>query len=371
MQNVPIKNQPDIRQVIDDSKEVLIALGKNPSFDSITSGLSLYLALSAAGKHATIVCPSPMTVEFNQLIGVDKVANSISNTGRNLVVSFPYQEGSIEKVSYNIESDVFNLVIEPREGYPAVTPDKLAYSFGGGNFDTIIVIGSASLYDLDQLYTQNEKLFADKQVINIDINSLNQRFGKINFIDQSVGSISEMIVSFLNAWGLRMDADTATNLLAGITAATQNFSSPKSGIASFEAATICMRSGARRLEVPTSYQPPVPQQPYQFPVGTQPAQNPTAQPATNYQQYPIASPNPYPPAYRSQASSLQPKVQPSQTQQRPITMQQPPRPQQQNQQPKPPFQPKSPMMQPKQQPKKQDAPPDWLKPKIYKGSTLL
>ena len=66
-------------------------------------------------------------------------------TGKNLVISFPYQEGSIEKVSYNIENDKFNLVIEPRENYPVITPEMIKYSYGGGNTDLIITVGTSQL----------------------------------------------------------------------------------------------------------------------------------------------------------------------------------------------------------------------------------
>lgn len=356
MQNYPQPKIPDIRSVLDQSREVLISLGRNPSFDAAASGLSLYLALSSLGKRVTIVAPSAMTVEFNHLIGVDKISNNLSSGGRNLVVSFPYQEGSIEKVSYNIENDIFNLVIEPREGYPTITPDKLNYSFGGGTFDLIMVVNAPSLNDLDTIYSQNQNLFNEKQVINIDNNSANQRYGKINFVDQNASSVSEVVTKLLNSWGLRMDADIATNLLAGITSGSNNFTSPLSGVATFEAASICMKNGARKLSidaVPTYNQPQVQSQPYQFP--TQPNNFQSGYQSTNMNQpmdqvSPVSRPVP------------QPRM-PSQPLRQPMPA---PRMQPKAQQPRQPVN-----NQPAQQKKTDQAPPDWLKPKIYKGSTLL
>src|SRR3989344_4837471 len=133
MQNSQNRTSIDVKSIVDNSREILIAISKNSTMDSVASALSLYLSLSTLGKHVSVVSPSPMTVEFNQLVGVDKITTNVSTGGRNLVVSFPYQEGSIEKVSYNIENDVFHLVIEPREGYPTITPDKLSYAYGGGS----------------------------------------------------------------------------------------------------------------------------------------------------------------------------------------------------------------------------------------------
>ncbi len=354
MQNFPQTKQPDIKQVLDGSREVLISLPRNPDFDAVASGLALYLALSSSGKHATIVSPTQMTVEFNHLIGVDKVGASLSNGGRNLVVSFPYQEGSIEKVSYNIENDTFNLVIEPREGYPTITPDKLSYSYGGGSFDTIFVIKSPSLNDLDSIYSQNQNLFNEKTVVNIDNNPGNQQYGKLNFVNQNASSVSEIVTNLLSSWGIRLDPDIATNLLAGVTAGSNNFSSPLSGVTAFEAATICMKNGARRLggeAAPTNMYSQPQAQPYQFP--------------TQYTQS-----NNYQGTYQQSGSNMQPQRPMSQVKMQPQPMRQPmpqtPRLQPKVQQPRQ----QQPMSSQPQQ-KKPEAPPDWLKPKIYKGSTLL
>ncbi|MBI4067741.1 hypothetical protein HY407_05140 [Candidatus Gottesmanbacteria bacterium] len=358
MQNIPQNREPQVKQVLDGSREILIALPRNPNVDSVASGLSLYLALSASGKRVNIVSPSPMLVEFNQLVGVDKIGNNLANGGRNLIVSFPYQEGSIEKVSYNIENSTFNLVIEPREGYPNITPDKLSYSFGGGSFDLVIVIDAENLNDLGEIYSQNQNLFTEKQVINIDNSLTNSRFGKINLVDPNLATISEMVTNLLSSWGLRMDPDIATNLLAGITMGSNNFTSPTSTVATFESAAICMRNGARKMSVQSMPAPTQQQQPYQFPTNY-------AQPQASYQ--PTQSPQATQNYVQSQRSMNQPRPQ-QPIQQRTPMMQQQPRPVQQ-----PPRQPvQQPIQQqPTQQPKKQEAPADWLKPKIYKGSTLL
>ncbi|OGG13653.1 hypothetical protein A2773_06280 [Candidatus Gottesmanbacteria bacterium RIFCSPHIGHO2_01_FULL_39_10] len=355
MQNSQNKGASDIKSVIDNSREILIATPRNPSMDSTASALSLYLSLSTLGKHVSVVSPSPMTVEFNQLVGVDKILNMVSNGGRNLVVSFPYQEGSIEKVSYNIENDVFHLVIEPREGYPTITAEKLSYSYGGGSFDTIIAIGASNLYDLDAIYNQNQSLFSEKQLINIDNNPANNRFGKVNIVDPNLASISEMVVNMISSLGVKIDPDIATNLLAGITSGSNNFTSPRSNGMTFEAAAICMRNGARKLGENVQNA-----QPYQFPT-TQYNQQPAYQAPVQPQSSPMPSYQQPAPRPMQQPQVQQPRPQQFRPQQ--PRMQQRPQPQpipqpQQNQQGLP-------------QKKKPEAPPDWLKPKIYKGSTLL
>lgn len=265
-----------------------------------------------------------MIVEFNHLIGVDKVTNNVSNgQGKNLVISFPYQEGSIEKVSYNIENDTFNLVIEPREGYPLVTTDAIRFSNSGGNTDLIITVGVAQLSNLNNLYNNNQGLFSEKAVLNIDNNSQNARYGRVNVVDTNVSSVSEITIGLLSNIGIAMNADIATNLLAGLTSGSQNFASPQTQASTYEAAAMCIRSGARKI---------VPSQPV-MPTFNKPIMTGKTQ-----------QPNP------KQQPQFTPQVRPQQ------------------QQPQPQFQ-----QSPQQPQKKQtnEAPPDWLKPKIYKGSTLL
>lgn len=336
MPNITTDQINQIRSLFDQGKDILIAIPKSPSLDSVGAALSLYLSISSHGKNAVVVCPNPMLVEFSHLVAVDKVKNTLNgNRGKNLVVSFPYQEGSIEKVSYNIENDLFNLVIEPREGYPSITPEVIQYSNSGGTTDFIITIGVAKLADLDNIYTGNQALYTEKAIINIDSNPQNTRYGKVNIVDPSISSISEIVISLLSHLGFNIDADIATNLLAGISTGSQNFSSKETTANTFEAAAICLRSGARKT-TPTSYQTFVPQQPQFDSKAFFKGSKPNFPSQTALPSYPKT------PVTNTPFSRPKPIKQPQQSQQ-----------------------------QPQKQSEGKETPPDWLKPKIYKGSTLL
>ena len=326
----------EIQTLLTGAKEVIIALPKSPNADKVATALSLFLALSSKGKQVKVVCTDPMTVEFNQLIGVDKISSvTSSGNGRNLIISFPYQEGSIEKVSYNIENDAFHLVIEPREGYPTITPEVVRYSFGGGNIDLIITIGTASLADLDSIYQNNQDLFASKPIINIDSQNHNQRFGKVNIVDPSVSSVSEMVLYLFSQLNFVISPDIATNFLAGITIGSQNFTSRETSVTTFEAASVCLRNGARR-DVSTEQQRLV-------------------RPKATYTPYPYTNNIPTQNFARPGISTKMPQTKPKSQGETQFT----------------PFQ-QSKQQQPQQKPQQTtEAPPDWLKPKIYKGSTLL
>ena len=358
-------NPEDINQAknqLENARNILLALPANPNIDNVAGALTLYLSLSAAGKQISLISPTEMTVNYNHLIGVDKISTELnSQSGRNLIISFPYAEGSIEKVSYNIENETFNLVIEPRDGYPAILPEMMRYSFSNGNLDCIVTIGCKQPEELGQFYLSNRNLFSEKPVINIDINSNNANFGKVNLVDTTLSSVSELILNLMEQMGLTIEADMATNLLAGVTAETDNFSSAKTTASTFETAAMLLKMGAKKLHI--QEKPAV-----KFP---QPASQNKMQDQTVMSK-----------SYSQFGQNMRPPFgkQPTQTQQPGFFKPRTPN----NNQPQITQQTQKPFAKPgfaqpprQQQPsaheisKPPETPPDWLKPKIYKGSTLL
>src|SRR3990167_5446946 len=120
-----------IRSLLQNAQSVLIAMGQDADDDAIAAGLSLYLILSKMRKQPTIISPADVKVGQAYLFGVDKISKQLSG-GNTLVISLPYKEGTIEKVSYNIENDKFNLVIEPRGESLTFAPEEVEYNFGKG-----------------------------------------------------------------------------------------------------------------------------------------------------------------------------------------------------------------------------------------------
>jgi nanoRNase/pAp phosphatase (c-di-AMP/oligoRNAs hydrolase) len=345
--NSNIQNQSGLlRNLIENSNGLIVTTKANPTMDSFAASLALFLSLSATGKQISIACSSQPTVEYSSLIGLDKLTTRLNQSqGRNLVISFPYQEGSIEKVSYNIENDLFNLVIEPREGYPEITPQMMSYATSGGNIDTIIIVDTPSLQELGYIYNSNQKLFQEKTVVNIDSHENNSNFGKINIVDPNAASTSEIIPYIINACNLNMHEDIAKNILMGISSASQNFTSIKTSSSTFEAASLCMRYVRKNISqdkpqitqnIP--FQKTYPQQ------QTNQFQKQNQNSFSNKQSFPQnLTKQQFPPKKQDQFTSNQPAEI-----DKPI-----------------------PEFTEKKEAKKHKTPEDWLKPKIYRGSTLL
>lgn len=237
---------PQIKELLDKASSVLIVTHENPTADSIASSLALYLGLTDLGKKVTIACPDPVTVGLSYFVGADKVVNEAKKN--NFIISLDYQEGSIEKVSYNIEGDKFNLVIEPRPGFEPFSQEKVHYAYAGGGGDLIITVDTIHLGGLKKLYEQDKELYASKPIINIDRHPNNAQYGQINLVDSQAASTSEVVARVLSNLGVKLTQDIAFNLLNGVYGATNNFQSATVTAAAFELAAVCIKAGGKKFQ---------------------------------------------------------------------------------------------------------------------------
>jgi hypothetical protein len=78
------------KTIIENARSVVIFLPTKTRLDDIASALSLFLALKDL-KPVQIIAPSPITVSFNRLIGIDKVTQG---GNKNLVIGFSNYDAS-------------------------------------------------------------------------------------------------------------------------------------------------------------------------------------------------------------------------------------------------------------------------------------
>ncbi|OGK11804.1 hypothetical protein A2954_05105 [Candidatus Roizmanbacteria bacterium RIFCSPLOWO2_01_FULL_37_12] len=303
-----------LNDVIQKGNSGVITLPSNPSVDAVAASTALYLGLHKMGKSVSLASASKPTYS---LTATDKIQAQLTTSGDDLVISFPYSEGAVDKVDYNIQGNNFNLIITPRQGFPKLDTKQVKYSYAGGVLNFVITIDAPTLNSLGELYTSNEKQFQGKDIINIDRHLTNSFFGSVNYVNKTSSSISEMVLKLLQSLGVEIDRDMATNLYAGIAASTNNFSSYSVTADTFEAVATLLRLGAVKK---TIGRPPQPR-------GFQP--QPQMNPSFNSPQ-----PSQFPqPRFNNQPDMV------------------------------------TPIEQVEKEPKGADAqtPQDWLKPKIFKG----
>lgn len=284
------------KELVGTAKEIVIVTHKDPTMDSMGGSLALMLGLVSLGKKATVICPDAITVALSSLVGVDKVAKEFGK--KNFVISLDYEDGSIEKVSYNIEGKKFNLVVEHRPGFEPFTQDKVQYSYQGVSADLIISVDTLNFGQMGKVYEDNKHLFAGKQIINVDFHNQNTNYGVVNLVDPGASSTTELVAEFLATLGVKLTTDIATNLLNAIYAATNNFQNANVTSMAFEVASVCLKAGAKRFGVASAQpQQPTPQvfvnnQPVMPQSAPQPVEPAAAQPVVEPKlaETPVAKP---------------------------------------------------------------------------------
>ena len=243
-----------------------VCLPMRLSLDAVCAATSLYLGLAKLGKPVSLASSAESIDEF-EVTGVEKITSSLTADGDNLVISFPYAEGAIDKVSYNIEGNRFNLVIKPKDGFDRLDPNSVQYSNSGGKVDGIFVFDSPNLDALGPIYTDNEDSFKGIEIVNIDRHMTNSNFGTINIVAKQNSSLSEVIFQLLYSLRVELDADIATNLYTGLVAATNNFSSYTVNADTFQVAAALLKAGAARKSL-SKITPEMSSMPQRVPMST-------------------------------------------------------------------------------------------------------
>lgn len=246
--------------LIDSASSILVLLPTKPYFDQVAAGLSLYLSIRDK-KEAVISCPSPMTVGFSRLVGVNKIASEIGN--KNLTIKFVgYDANNIEKVSYDVENGEFRLTVVPKTGLTAPQKEQLDLSYAGISADLVILIGGANDSHFPILSSPE---LGNAKVAHIGTRTLVSSREVMSFAKPGA-STSELVANLIKESGLSMDPDIATNLVLGIEEGSSNFISPEVTPETFETFAYLLRSGGQRL-------PKVRLSPMGFPPGAIPKES--------------------------------------------------------------------------------------------------
>jgi hypothetical protein len=371
MDNLTFKQ---IKDLIDSNQDIGVVAGRNPSLDDMGAALSLYLAITALGKNAVIAAPEQPTVEISNLVGINKVKSGLGGQGGDLIVSFPYKEGEIDKVSYTLENEFLNIVVKEGPSGLNFAQQDVKFTRGTGKVPKVLfVVGSPRLSDMANIFDIAD--LKDTTVINIDNKAENQGFGDLVMVSTNSSSVSELVANLIMYLGFPVDQDIAQNLLSGITFATNDFSNPNTSSLAFEMAGVLMRNGAKRISLVRqrstdfdSFVPAKPQTSSQVPASPldmpmprpQPIMRPTlSQPqSAQAQNMPKQSSEDVIARLRKQILESQ-KRQEQRASATPVEAQ----PQVDR------FQEPTPIDAVEQEKIVENPPEDWLTPKIYKGST--
>lgn len=244
------KLETTVNNLLESAKSIIVCLPPDPGKDLVAAGVSLHLALKAAGKISQIGCGSEVHVD-QQIEGVTEIADTIGS--RNLIISFDYKEDDLDKVDYDVRDDgKFYLLVKPKEGAPVPDIGGVKYSYSGAASDLVITLGINSLEELGKIYADEKKFLDDVDIISLS-NSLRPAVFTGNLYHKNLGSFSELVTGLLEELKLKVTPPIAQNLLNSVYESTNNLNSNRLTADSFSSIAFLMRSGAYlpRMQNPT------------------------------------------------------------------------------------------------------------------------
>lgn len=254
----------ELKNLLPAAKNILIAVPVGADIDKLAAGLSLFLTFEAAGKQASIVCDDNILVGQAHLFGIDHVQKNLPQTeGGNLTLTLEGVAASdgtvpaLQKLDWYAENNNLNLVFHVLPGQ-TFQPAKIVPKYQGSGFNLIFVVGALNLNALGNVYLQNQSAFSGTHVVNIDTQAANSSFGQTNVLDANTSSVSEVMTNLISDLGYSLDADSSSNLLAGIFDATNNLLDTKVTADTYMAVANCLRVGGRKpgvgVQAPTTIQ---------------------------------------------------------------------------------------------------------------------
>lgn len=235
-----------LSELLPNVKTLIIGLSASATYDQVAAATALYLSWVDQQKEVQLVMPTMPGEQFSQLSGVEAIKDELGN--KDLQVSFAYTQEKVDKVSYHIdeEQERFYLIIKPKSGQKPLDTKTVQMEYVGAEADLIVLVGVHDLDQLEHLYTEYTQLYQDTTVVSL--NTFESSVGQIKLDASGLSSVSEAVAQLVQSLDLPLSAETATNLLAGIEASTDNLRSVAATADTFETVARLLRSGARRLK---------------------------------------------------------------------------------------------------------------------------
>ena len=242
----------ELKSLLPAAKSILIALPANANIDTFSAGLALFLTLEGAGKQVSIVCDDEVKVGQSHLFGVDHLQKNLpSADGGNLTLTLEGVAASdntipaLEKLDWYAEKNNLNLVFHVLSGQ-TFQPTRIVPHYQGSGFNLIFVVGAGNLNALGNVYSTNGQAFSGTHVVNIDTQNTNTGFGQTNVLDPNSSSVSEVMSQVITDLGFVLEADPASNLLAGIFDVTNNLTNATATAETYMAVANCLRAGGKK-----------------------------------------------------------------------------------------------------------------------------
>ena len=229
---------------------MLIIPHANVDPDGLSSALACYHIFRASGKECTVLCPDSLPESLTFLPGFEDLQNTLE-AAQEFIITLDCSRGiEVDKLRYTVEENKVNIIITPKKG-SFLTKD-VTFQEGRFPYDLIVIVDTAELPLLGSLYTHYADFFGKVPILNIDHHVSNTKFGKLQLIDPSAASATEVLYQWFSSepeWKQLITPDVATLLLTGLITDTRSFQNPNTTPRSLEVAAELLDLGARQQEI--------------------------------------------------------------------------------------------------------------------------
>ncbi len=242
------------RDILELSKNTLLIFKESKDLDLFLASYCLFSFL-VREKEIRLLTPKfklKLPKSLTDLIDLKKIETELGK--ENLLISFPYLEEQVDKVSYYIgEHDQrFYLTIKPKSGVAAIDSSKVEFSYAGTQADLLILCGVEDLEKLEQLYFAYEDLYKTNNNHVVTLNHFIPDFGTLNLDISGASSYCEAVYYLLKDLGedkqdFLAKSDLPTLLLYGIEYSSRGLQSMDTTASTFLSVAELLKLGATRL----------------------------------------------------------------------------------------------------------------------------
>jgi phosphoesterase RecJ-like protein len=230
--------------LIQTAKRILLLTHQNPDADAIGSILALFLSLKKLKKDVTAICSDGVPA-FLQFLPFSSVIQKDFAGSRDFIINLDCSQTSVKRLGYKLEDNILKIVITPENG--SFKKENLSVASNSFNFDLIIILDTPDLERLGTFYDKNPEIFYQAPTVNIDHHPTNTYFGKVNLVDLTATSTSELLIAIIEALEKQdkiLDEYIANCLLAGIIGDTSSFQNTNTTPKSLTCAAQLLAAGA-------------------------------------------------------------------------------------------------------------------------------
>ena len=207
------------KDIILSNKKILIVLPSTPTGDSIIAASVLFNELRTIADRGPVfdsvdfLLPSSQLETFSRFIDSRILDMSIGELeSLSYMISFPCDNGLIEKVSYKVEDGYFKMFLASSSG--DLKFEDVAFDVSGASYDLVTMVGFGSLKTLGRVYDDNKSFFDSAKKLSIGQNC--DEDGGVGLVCESRASVSEVLMELLGVLNIKLTQETAQSLLNGI-----------------------------------------------------------------------------------------------------------------------------------------------------------